>query len=290
MKKKELLDMPLGDRMKHYEGLCETKIDPSSHIIVRVDGHKFSSFSKGFKKPFDFILSEAMRLTSMDMLEEFNAVTAYVQSDEITLIIPTLVTTEKHKGTNKPLWKHGYSGRVQKMVSLIAGFTTMSFNKHLSNLVDEDIYGEYGNGTEEERKYWDLLRNKKVGNAWFDCRIYGVQSDEEAFNSVMWRYRDCIKNSRSMHAQSYCSHKELHKLTGKEQSEYCLKKTGKDWNKISERYKSGIFIKKERYIKEAFNEQQDCVVKAERSRVISLTKEELGFSQENVDFIMKAKI
>ena len=116
-KDKKFDEQTLGGRLKGYEADYESSVEPEKHIVVRIDGHKFSKFTKGFKKPFDFILSESMRLTTQDLLEEFNAVTGYTQSDEITLIIPSLMTTDKHKGANKPGWTHGYSGRIQKMSS-----------------------------------------------------------------------------------------------------------------------------------------------------------------------------
>jgi len=139
-----------------------------------------------------------MEFTTKDLLDEFNAYTAYTQSDEITLVIPSLMTSENHKGTNKPQWKHAYSGRVQKMSSLIAGFTTMRFNLHLNELINE--YYKEISGQEFNEKYLNTLKTK-VGSAWFDCRVYGVDNDEEAFNSVMWRVRDAVKNSRSIWSQ-----------------------------------------------------------------------------------------
>jgi len=178
---KRVLDMNLGDRMKYYESCYEMEIKPNQHIIVRCDGHHFSSFTKGFKKPFDFILSEAMRLTAQDLLTEFNAYTSYVQSDEITLVIPSLMNTEKHKGTNKPQWTHGYSGRVQKMASLIAGFTTMKFNKYLLDILEtqqQDAYDKTPEEFDNFMKFYFNIKNKKVGNAWFDARVYGVDSNE----------------------------------------------------------------------------------------------------------------
>jgi len=182
----------LGGRLKGYESKCEIEIPSKSHICVRIDGHHFSSYTKGFMKPFDYILSEAFRLTSMDLLKEFNAVSVYTQSDEISLIIPSLLNTEKHKGSNKPLWKHAYTGRVQKMASLISAFTTMRFNKHLEFLIKTI-------GVQQPSEYFRILKSKE-GNAWFDARVFGVDSDEEAFNTLLWRIRDCQKNSKSVYA------------------------------------------------------------------------------------------
>jgi len=193
----------LGGRLKGLEADYETRIESEKHIIVRIDGHKFSKFTKGFKKPFDDILSKAFELTSLDLAKEYQAVCVYQQSDEITLIIPSLMTKENHKGTNKALWEHSYGGRVQKMCSLIAGYTTMRFNKHLGDIANEYYEMNITSYTEQEDIDYILnIQNNKVGNAYFDTRMYGVDSDEEAFNSVMWRIRDCIKNSKSLWSQA----------------------------------------------------------------------------------------
>jgi len=297
LKKKELLDMSLGDRMKYYESQYEQEIKPEQHLCVRIDGHKFSKFTNGFKKPFDSILSKAMELTTMDLLEEFSAYTAYTQSDEITLIIPSLKdnTVDNRKSTKHKLhktiradWKHEYSGRVQKMSSLIAGFTTMKFNKHLNDEANRYYDSNITTYTEEiDREYITNIFAKKLGNAWFDCRIYGVDSDEEAFNSVLWRIRDAEKNSRSMFAQAYCSHKELQNMTGLEQVQFCKEKTGEDWNLVDDRYKYGILIKKEYFLKpiEGGNMDYSQGEFVQRSRVISWAQH-MTFSDENVKLIM----
>ena len=293
MKNSRILEMALGDRMKYYESCYETNVKPEQHIICRIDGHKFSKFSKGFKKPFDDILSEAFRLTAQDLLAEFNAYTVYQQSDEITLVIPSLMNTEKHKDENTPTWTHGYSGRVQKMASLIAGFTTMRFNKHLNDEANRYYDNNIVSYTDEvDREYIQNIFSNKVGNAWFDCRIYGVDSDEEAFNSVMWRVRDCVKNSTSMFAQAYVSHKQLQNLNGKEQIELCKEETGKDWNNIEDRYKYGILVKKELYSKLLDGKEKERAIEfnqpteTTRSRIISFSEELTTFSDESVKMVM----
>ena len=172
------------------------------------------------------------------------------------------------------------------MASLASGFATMAFNKHIEALIKE--YLDY-NGVlvgmrkdlikEEEYNYFKALPTK-IGKAWFDARVYSVPNDIEAFNSVLWRYHDCIKNSKSMVAQTYCSHKSLNKKSGEEQIRFCLETTGEDYNNIEERYKSGIFIKKEKYMKDTEHGM------IERGRIISITKKDFKYSKENVEFIM----
>jgi len=282
MAKKNSRTESLGTRMKEYEAQSETRINPKDHMIMRIDGHKFSKFTKNMKKPFDNIFAEAMKQTTIDLHKEFNSVTSYAQSDEITLLLPSLINTEKHKGQNKPKWCHTSSGRTQKLASLVAGFTTMSFNKHFADLIRENI-GEY----HKEGQYGIDMWNK-MGNAWFDCRVFGVPSDEEAFNAFMFRNRDAEKNSRSMYASTFCSHKELQNKTGLEQVQYCKEKTGKNWDDISDAFKYGIFVKKERYLKPVSGGSMDYAQNefVQRSRVKTYS-EKLVFSDDAVDKIMR---
>ena len=80
--------MDLGERLKGYESQYEQRVPYNEFLICRIDGHKFSKFTKGFEKPFDSILSEALIKTAADLLNEFGAVTSYHQSDEISLVFP----------------------------------------------------------------------------------------------------------------------------------------------------------------------------------------------------------
>merc|ERR550525_2009160 len=74
--------------MKAYEeiGKASKSVNHSEPLIVRLDGHCFSTFTKGFVRPFDVNLHRAMVLTTADLVNRFHAQTGYTQSDEITLI------------------------------------------------------------------------------------------------------------------------------------------------------------------------------------------------------------
>lgn len=293
--RKDILDVPLGNRMKLYEKEFEIQVPHDKHIIVRIDGHKFSKYTQGFAKPFDEILSKSMELTTRDLLHEFNAVTGYTQSDEITLVIPYSFTEkpfgDKVRITNQQI----FGGRVQKMASLVSGFTTMRFNKHL-----RDFTRHFTDGfmylTDEESYYIRMLSEKLETGAYFDARVYGVDSDEEAFNSVMWRVRDCVKNSYSMFAQSYVPHKALLNKNGPEQIAFCLSETGKDWHDIEDRYKYGILVKKETYLKAA-SRPSDLPTGAEvlsmpvqRTRIKSWSEKLTTFSDEKVDMVISKTV
>ncbi len=63
----------LGDRITNYTTGVNYIVPKEEHLIVRIDGHHFSSFTKGSDKPFDTALSNAMVATTRDLHERFNA-------------------------------------------------------------------------------------------------------------------------------------------------------------------------------------------------------------------------
>lgn len=360
----------LDQRIKSYEKSYESRIEYDKHIIVRIDGHKFSKFTKGFLKPFDHMLSNAMEKTTVDLVEKFGAVTGYTQSDEISLVlIPTYSVTLipisfeefesncvavnkvtgiqhrvfeeidsdeayttvtydfyideadgeyvesatiQHKNGRyssatksdkfaEVIEKYNYfkeiisntqifGGRVQKMVSLFSAYTTARFNKHLSDEFNKETEMATADSNFAEVERLNTLADIKLGEAWFDARIFGVPTDVEAFNTILWRNRDAEKNSISMFAQSHCSHKSLLNKNGAEQIEFCLNTTGKDWNDIDDRYKFGITVKKEEYEKAIPNPLPsfpECVMMATRTRTVTMAVDLTDFSDENVDLVLR---
>jgi len=363
----------LAIRMKSYEAQYEQRIPYNEFLICRIDGHKFSKFTKGFDKPFDKILTEALIKTTESLVEKFSAVTGYHQSDEITLVFPpkykeklvpveweeievdydnndnvpeyrvfsltdeyignvitdytpdeyydavdyyilsdsdnssdkctlqdnnpqTKVKTEKMFSkylikrvdiTNEQI----FGGRVQKMSSLISAFTTMMFNKHLIDEVQKASFNVqfYTEKNKDIRKYLKFIIENKLTNAWFDARVFGVPTKEEAFNAVLHRVRDCEKNSRSVYAHAFCGHKKLLNKTGQEQVQFCKEQTGHDWELIEDHLKYGTFIKKERYLKPISSGTMDYGQNdfVERTRLVRFTKKLTTFSDDNVDLIVR---
>mmetsp|Transcript_27694 Transcript_27694/g.90337 ORF Transcript_27694/g.90337 Transcript_27694/m.90337 type:complete len:115 (+) Transcript_27694:88-432(+) len=79
----------IGDEMKRYEEeACSSIVDLQRPCVVRLDGHCFHTYTKGFRRPYDLRIHEAMVATATDLLERFGAVTAYTESDEISLLFP----------------------------------------------------------------------------------------------------------------------------------------------------------------------------------------------------------
>jgi tRNA(His) guanylyltransferase len=155
---------PIGERMKTYERSSESQIDQTKPVIARIDGHKFSKFTKGFKRPFDDRLHETMRLTTEDLLTQFNAYLGYTESDEITLIF--------HECDEEKRQEFIFSGRTQKLSSLLASYATARFNFHLmkQDFSKDDI----------------LLRKVSMMTAHFDARVFNVPDRNEALNNLIW--------------------------------------------------------------------------------------------------------
>ena len=72
----------LGERQKTYE---HTEIVPPYQAFnIRADGNCFSSFTSGFKKPFDHVFAVAVNRTAQGVMKHFHCRTVFSCSDEIT--------------------------------------------------------------------------------------------------------------------------------------------------------------------------------------------------------------
>lgn len=214
----------LGDRMKSYEAPSTSRqAFKGQPLIARLDGKSFHTFCKGLKRPYDERLSQLMEDTMASLVDRFGATVGYTQSDEITLawFTPTDGTAD-----------YPFSGRFQKMDSLLAAFATATFNVMLSARIPE-----------------------KVGMLpIFDCRSFVVPNLLEAYHCFLWRQQDATKNAISMAAQSMFSHKRLQGLHGPEMQELMFKEHGVNFNDYPSFFKRGVFarrVKEERYLTEA---------------------------------------
>lgn len=182
-----------GDRMKLFEGAeAARKTLPLVPVMARLDGKGFSKFTKGLKRPYDESMSQAMVVTTAYLVEETNARIGYTQSDEISLVFYSdRIDSEIF-----------FDGKIQKMVSILAGMATSKFNSLLPKYLPAKT---------------ELL-------PVFDCRVWNVPTLTEAANTILWREKDATKNSISMAAQHYYSHKQLENKNSSEKQEMLHKK------------------------------------------------------------------
>ena len=101
-------------------------------------GKAFHTFTKGFNKPFDKVLMQAMQRTTEYLCKNIQGcVFGYTQSDEISLILVD------YKKLNSSAW---FDYQVQKMCSVAASMATMAFNKYFLEIVmniEDNVAQEY---------------------------------------------------------------------------------------------------------------------------------------------------
>jgi tRNA(His) guanylyltransferase len=216
----------LGDRMKDYEKVSASVLDADKPIIVRCDGRAFHTFCRGLKKPFDPNFSMCMAQTAKKLLGESEARVAYTQSDEISLVM--MKSHDKSEAF--------FNGKVQKLVSNLASIATGYFNYYKQNLLPEK------------------------GLGFFDCRVFNVPNKEEAINYLIWREMDARKNSVSMAASHYISHKKLHGKSTKERKEMLLKE-GIRWEDYPTHFRMGCYFQRVQNVIELDDETRNALPK-----------------------------
>lgn len=148
-----------GDRMKGYEAASDYVLPARLPVIVRLDGNSFSRFTEeaGFEKPFDARFENAMDAAATATADYLGAVFAYVQSDEITLLL-----LNDRSFDDTPF----LGNRVQKVCSLSAATCATAF------------YASLGSA---------------AGFPAFDSRVF-VVPPSEVNNVFLWRQKDAFKN------------------------------------------------------------------------------------------------
>lgn len=270
MGKKEEKDA-LGSRMKEfYENRAKTQLIRRMPVAIRIDGKAFHTFTKGFKKPFDFILMESMQETMQYLCKNMQGcVLGYTQSDEITLIL-----IDYKKLTSDAFFDY----EVQKVCSIAASMATMAFNRIFENKVEDwtDHFYESWNRSEEDEKYADELLYAVEKGAMFDARCFNIPKEEVA-NLVYWRQQDASKNSVSMAARAYFSHKELQNKNTSQMQEMLFSVHGVNWNDYPTACKRGA-----------------CCIKGEKGWVIDteipiFKGENRAYIENRINFIEEEK-
>ena len=116
----------LAKRMKDYEMRDRYFLQKRIPVAIRVDMRAGHTFTRGFKRPFDDVFIKSMQETALYMCQNMeNAKFAYVQSDEITIILVDYDTLETD------CW---FNYRTDKLCSISASMATMAFNKYFKRM------------------------------------------------------------------------------------------------------------------------------------------------------------
>lgn len=255
----ETTTMSLGDRMKMYERQLCTVVPKDNYFLVRLDGVSFSKFTKRFHKPFDNIFVMAMTITMQDLMNKFHPRTGYCHSDEITLIFDKCVDEQTYM----------YSGKIQKITSVIAGYCSVRFNYNLNILMhDETTY---------DVNFINLIKRYEQ---CFDARVMSFTELGEVTNHQIWRsVHDCERNAISTYAHNTFGHKAIMNKTCEQMKEMLLERDI-DWSTIPLYLKHGIYCKKVLYNKELENGEL-----CQRSKLVNKCFK-IKYSDEMNDFLV----
>jgi tRNA(His) 5'-end guanylyltransferase len=227
--------LKLDDRMKIYEHMSDISVPHHLPFIIRLDGNNFSAFTKKLKKPFDKNFTKAMVLTMTDLMDTFNAQTAYTHSDEITLIFGAACTKEQLTDPRTP--RHLFNGRIGKLTTESASLCSLRFTHHLHKLIDNDNTFDY-------TVVKQILSDPHLN---FDARVLVFPEDKtyEIVNHMIWRsMRDCPKNCISKVAETFYSAKQLHGKNSVDK-EQMVKEKNFDYDNYDPYLKNGIYCKNE---------------------------------------------
>lgn len=203
----------LGNRMKeNYENRAKTQLLRRTPVIIRLDGKAFHTFTRGFEKPFDDILTEAMQQTMLTLCKEIQGcVLGYTQSDEISLVLTD------YKNLETAAW---FDYDIQKVCSVSASMATLAFDRcFLDVILSKNI------------SLKDIHVDAVVKGALFDSRCFNIPKEEVA-NCILWRQQDAIRNSINSVGQANFSHKELQGLSTDQILKKLLEEKQIDWNKL----------------------------------------------------------
>ncbi|MEM2896406.1 MAG: tRNA(His) guanylyltransferase Thg1 family protein [Candidatus Bathyarchaeia archaeon] len=168
-------------KLKSFEVYHDERIN--TPLIIRLDGNNFQKLITvcDFEKPFDKNFHEMMIKTARKILTKtsFRASLVHVASDELSFFFS--------KDFCLP-----YKGRVEKLISLLAAYTTSCFQTNLIKKID----------------YREPIS--------FDARIVRMKDLEEAFEYYCWRAFNTYRNFLNSYAQVYLKRNEALGKRGKE--------------------------------------------------------------------------
>ena len=238
----------LANRMKEYEKRNQYYLQKRTPVAIRVDGRSFHTFTKGFQRPFDDVLIKTMQETAKYMCENIQgAKFAYVQSDEITIILIDYDTLETD------CW---FNYRTDKLCSIAASMATMIFNKifkeKVENFIEEGGAFSLAQLNYNQMKMEPYLKAIEKG-AMFDARCFNIPK-EEVTNLIYWRQLDATRNSIQMVGQANFSHKELQNKSCNDIQDMLHEQKGINWDDYPTVCKRGTACIKNRKIIEYLDE------------------------------------
>lgn len=192
--------------MRANEVYHNISVPPQRYIIIRLDGRNFHSVSeRHYRKPFDIDLHKRMVYAADFAMRELGGIYAYIQSDEISILLG--------KSWNM------FNRKVEKIVSISAGIVSQAFN----NFQTTAALGHF------DSRIWIDADNKSISD-YFRWR----QENSERNAMQSWCYWSLCNKGLSNRTAA----KTLHKMNRSEQLKL-LNDNGMDWDKVPSWQKFG---------------------------------------------------
>ena len=200
-----------SENFKAHEMLYRAQIPGQAYVGLRFDGKAFHSFTRGFEKPFDIRLSDAMVTATKYLVQHTQgAILGYTQSDEISLVISNMGS----RYSQLP-----FNGEVEKLLSVLTSQVAVAF--------------------------YDALRTAGChvqSLPAFDGRIAFVAKHIEVIEGYLfWRRTDSRTNAVQAACQALYSHKRLHQVGSDEQVKLLI---GTDFERMPDNLFWGSLITK----------------------------------------------
>jgi tRNA(His) guanylyltransferase len=167
-------------RQKRLEHAGRVYFPARTYTVARFDGRSFHGYAANMTRPYDTRLIEAMREAMRAICNEASGcVLGYCQSDEITIVMTDFAS----EGTEA--W---FGGSKSKIESVGASIVSGAFNAAAARLFGDELGGKI---------------------AAFDGRAWAVPDPAQVAENFIFRQQDAERNSVSMLAQAYFSHRQL---------------------------------------------------------------------------------
>ncbi|WP_027481044.1 tRNA(His) guanylyltransferase Thg1 family protein [Deinococcus pimensis] len=219
-------------RMRALEYYHNLKLLPGTWTVLRVDGRGFSRFTEErFDKPFDARFSDSMVTTARVLLEDFQGLYAYTESDEISVLFP-------------PSWTL-FDRELEKLVSLSAATASATFSLACDERATFDSRVWLG-VTERDVVDYFRWRQADAGRCALNGWAYWTLRQEGATRA---------EATGTLHGQSVAFKNEL------------LFARGVNFNEVPAWQRRGVGLYWETYEKNGFNPVTRQPVTATRRRV-----------------------
>lgn len=214
----------LGDIYKQMEAECSLNtrpFSPDEAFVIRVDGRAFHTFTNGMEKPFSPVLDACRNAAAEAVLKSMKPTFVYHQSDELSFVWDAV---------KEPATEHIFSGRTDKILTLVASLTSAAFIREYIKLTGDFSKTPHFDGRIAARF---SLRSEFLSG---ETRL------GDAIKCVQWRENDALRNSMQMFGQSLFSHKQLNKKSVGDIYDMSLAEKGQDWYDALPEFRRGTYV------------------------------------------------